>query len=32
MLMVDGGHGFRMIDDTVIVEVNQGPYTGVDEK
>jgi hypothetical protein len=32
MLMVGGGHGFRMIDDTVLIEVKQGPYTGVDEK
>ena len=32
MLMVDGGHGFRMLEDTVFLEVKQGPYTGVDEK
>jgi len=32
MLMVGGGHGFRMIEDTVFLEVKQGPYTGVDEK
>ena len=32
MLMVGGGHGFRMLDDTVLLEVKQGPYTGVDEK
>jgi hypothetical protein len=32
MLMVDGGHGFRMIEDTVFLEVKQGPYTGLDEK
>ncbi|HLJ93376.1 MAG TPA: hypothetical protein VKU02_09315 [Gemmataceae bacterium] len=32
MLMVGGGHGFRMLDDTVLVEVKQGPYTGIDEK
>ncbi len=32
MLMVDGGHGFRMIDDTVFLEVKQGPYTGIEEK
>jgi hypothetical protein len=32
MLMVDGGHGFRMIEDTVFLEVKQGPYTGIDEK
>lgn len=32
MLMVGGGHGFRMLEDTVILEVKQGPYTGLDEK
>jgi hypothetical protein len=32
MLMVDGGHGFRMTEDTIFVEVKQGPYTGLDEK
>jgi hypothetical protein len=32
MLMVGGGHGFRMLDDTVLIEVKQGPYTGIDEK
>jgi hypothetical protein len=32
MLMVDGSHGFHMIDDTVFVEVKQGRYTGVNEK
>src|SRR5947209_6833774 len=32
MLMVGGGHGFRMLDDTVFIEVKQGPYTGIDEK
>jgi len=32
MLMVDGGHGFRMMEDTVFLEVKQGPYTGLEEK
>lgn len=32
MLMVGGGHGFRMTEDTVLLEVKQGPYTGIDEK
>ena len=32
MLMTGGGHGFRMHEDTVLLEVKQGPYTGVDEK
>jgi hypothetical protein len=32
MIMTGGGHGFRMIEDTVLLEVKQGPYTGIDEK
>ena len=32
MLMVSGGHGFRMLEDTVFLEVKQGPYLGLDEK
>jgi hypothetical protein len=32
MLMLGGGHGFRMLEDTVLLEVKQGPYTGLDEK
>jgi hypothetical protein len=32
MLMTGGGHGFRMYEDTVLLEVKQGPYTGIDEK
>lgn len=32
MLMVGGGHGFRMTQDTMLLEVKQGPYTGTDEK
>jgi uncharacterized protein with PhoU and TrkA domain len=32
MLMTGGGHGFRMHEDTVLLEVKQGPYTGIDEK
>jgi hypothetical protein len=31
-LLVSGGHGFRMLEDTVLLEVKQGPYTGIDEK
>lgn len=29
---VAGGHGFRMSEDTVLLEVKQGPYTGQEEK
>jgi hypothetical protein len=32
MLMVGGGHGFRMLERTVLLEIKQGPYTGLDEK
>jgi quercetin dioxygenase-like cupin family protein len=32
MLMVGGGHGFRILEDTVFLEIKQGPYTGLDEK
>ena len=32
MLMVGGGHGFRMLEDTVFLEIKQGPYLDVDEK
>lgn len=32
ILLVTGGHGFRMLEDTVLMEVKQGPYTGLDEK
>lgn len=32
VLLVAGGHGFRMLEDTTFLEVKQGPYTGMDEK
>lgn len=32
MLLLRGGHGFRMTEDTVLFEVKQGPYTGLAEK
>ena len=32
MLMVGGGHGFRMLEETVFLEIKQGPYTGLEEK
>ena len=31
-LMLGCGHGFRMLDDTVLLEVKQGPYGGAGEK
>jgi len=32
MLMVGGGHGFRMLEDTVFLEIKQGPFLPVAEK
>ena len=32
ILLVTGGHGFRMLEDTVFLEIKQGPYTGLQEK
>lgn len=31
-VLLGGGHGIRMLDDCVLMEVKQGPYGGVDEK
>jgi len=30
VLLLAGGHGFRMLEDTKMVEVKQGPYYGVE--
>jgi len=30
--LVGGGHGFRLLKDTILLEVKQGPYSGVQEK
>ncbi|MGQ9501615.1 MAG: hypothetical protein ACUVSF_05025 [Anaerolineae bacterium] len=32
ILLVAGGHGFRCLEDTVFLEIKQGPYTGLVEK
>jgi mannose-6-phosphate isomerase-like protein (cupin superfamily) len=32
LVLVGGGHGFRMQEDTTFIEVKQGPYVGVQEK
>ncbi len=32
IILVSGGHGFRMLEDTILLEVKQGPYFGADEK
>lgn len=32
LVLLSGGHGFKMLEDTVLLEVKQGPYTGLVEK
>ena len=32
VLMVGGGHGLKIIEDTVLLEIKQGPYLGADDK
>lgn len=32
ILILDGGHAMRMLEDTMLLEVKQGPYAGVDDK
>jgi hypothetical protein len=32
VILVAGGHAFRMLENTTLLEVKQGPYTGIDEK
>jgi hypothetical protein len=32
ILLCGGGHGFEIIEDTIMIEVKQGPYMGVDDK
>jgi hypothetical protein len=32
ILLVVGGHGIRMLEDTVFLEIKQGPYIGMEEK
>lgn len=32
LMLVNGGHGFTMLEDSVLFEIKQGPYTGLDEK
>lgn len=32
VLLIRGGHGFRMLEDTILFEVKQGPYMGDDDK
>lgn len=32
LLLVDGGHRFRQITETMFLEIKQGPYPGAEEK
>ncbi|MCH8093176.1 MAG: hypothetical protein IH953_01150 [Chloroflexi bacterium] len=32
LILISGSHGFRMNEDTVLLEIKQGPYSGLDEK
>ena len=32
IVLLNGGHGFRILEDTVFLEVKQGPYLGTDDK
>ena len=32
LIAVGGGHGFRVLEDTVLLEIKQGPYPGGREK
>jgi hypothetical protein len=32
VLLVDGGHGFEVIEDIEMLEIKQGPYTGEQDK
>jgi hypothetical protein len=32
VVLLDGGHGFRMLEETVLLEIKQGPYAGIGEK
>jgi len=32
VIMEGGGHGFHILDDTVLLEIKQGPYLGVNDK
>ena len=32
VVLVSGGHGFRLLEDTVMLEIKQGPYLGEQDK
>jgi hypothetical protein len=31
-VLLDGGHAFEMLEDTVLLEVKPGPFGGADDK
>lgn len=32
ILLCGGGHGFEILEDTIMIEIKQGPYVGEDDK
>jgi cupin fold WbuC family metalloprotein len=32
LILISGGHGLKILEDTILLEVKQGPYTGLTEK
>jgi hypothetical protein len=32
LLLISGGHGFKCLKDTILLEIKQGPYLGPEEK
>lgn len=32
LLLVSGGHGFECLEETIMLEIKQGPYAGEDDK
>lgn len=32
VIMAAGGHGFRILEDTTLLEIKQGPYLGTEDK
>ncbi|KKO18910.1 MAG: hypothetical protein L3J18_00795 [Candidatus Brocadia sp.] len=32
ILLCGGGHGFELLEDTIMIEIKQGPYVGLDDK
>ena len=32
VMLFAGGHGFRVLEDTTLLEIKQGPYPGLEEK